>query len=86
MLHSDKKLGDFGIRVYSFFKAMRTKIVMNRDKIHWKDEELPELKNGLLREVTELVEALDTKSAKEIQQECADVANYAFFIYDKLRG
>lgn len=52
----------------------------------WRKKELDELLTGLIDELEELEGALYSKSDEDVRDEALDVANYAFFIYDKLGG
>jgi len=67
----------------SMIKKLNTK--KNSKKKHWKSHTVNELKELLFNEYVELNSSIINKDLIEnIQDECIDVANFAFFIYNNL--
>lgn len=69
-----------------FFDAMLEKIDANQHKGGWHDCTNKYLKKRLYREISELMEALESGDGKQIKMEAADVANFCFFIADVNEG
>lgn len=68
-----------------FSGQMLQKLRENQHKGDWQSMTVIELYAELYGEFTELMEALKKHEPEEIVRECADVANYAMFIADKIR-
>ena len=71
-------------RLKKFLVAMEYKFILHQNKgsFDWKSRD--KLIEELEREIGELKQA---KTKEEVVSECADIANYAFMIADKiLRG
>jgi NTP pyrophosphatase (non-canonical NTP hydrolase) len=60
-------------------------IERKRSLYPWKDFSTAHLLERLFEEFQELVEAADNENVDEIMDECLDVANYAWFIYEQAK-
>lgn len=70
-----------------FASAMQAKLDQNRHKGSWRDDDIWQLYARLMQECGELFEAfLRAGDAREIIEECADVANFALMIADNARA
>lgn len=63
-----------------FVKTMKRKLRRNVHKSHWKYDSQNQLMEKLIAETLELIEAIKLK--KGVEEECADVANFAMMIAD----
>lgn len=70
--------------VQAFTTTMLEKLAENEYKSDYMDESMETLMCSLLREVAELAIALN--DGGDVEEECADVANYAMMIAAKERG
>ena len=75
-----------------FALVQEFKLRQNDHKRHWLEAQLEHLMKRLIDEVSELDEALrwwqadpTRKAADNVLWECADVANFAMFVWDKVR-
>ena len=71
--------------VIAFTQDMEAKLRANDHKNGWADIGLTKLFELLNGEVDELTEALEEDDARNVINECADVANYAMMIADIIR-
>lgn len=69
-----------------FGEVQKTKAMVNMHKQHWSEVSLQELLEGLQREIVELEDSIDHGRVANAQLECADIANYAAMIFDKIRN
>jgi len=73
--------------VMEFARAMEHKLSENKhkgDQEGWRSEGFPFLLHCIDIERRELIESIKQDSLEEGQKECADIANFAMMIYDKL--
>ena len=68
-----------------FHRAQLAKLLENAAKGTWKNESIEDLIKRMEEEVIELKEAVQSGAYTEIVRECADVANFAMFIADRVR-
>jgi NTP pyrophosphatase (non-canonical NTP hydrolase) len=64
-------------------KFERKAIENDRSFTPWNDHELPFLMDRLIEEVTELIDAYKKNDPDNIKDESLDVANFAWFVYEK---
>ena len=72
-----KQLDDFTV-------LMRSKLLLNSHKGGWERLHATEIIKLLKAEIKELEKAIEDEDYKNAAMECADVANYAFMLGDKL--
>ena len=80
-------MNDYGIKARMFIeeclnKFKVTAIQKNRSFEPWEKYSKAHLLRRLVDETTEL---LDARTKEEVMGECLDVANFAWFIYEKMR-
>lgn len=66
-----------------FAERMEAKLAKNDHKGGWNNCELQYLSMRLKQERKELTEAIKSKDAQRIIDECADIANFAMMIADR---
>lgn len=72
----------YALGLNEFDRTMLKKLRTGRGKRSWLDEDTASLLRKLKAEVEELSDALKSGGIQAVQDECADVANFAFFIHD----
>ena len=73
------------IAVDTFAMDMKRKLAKNVHKKHWSEVTLEYLYSRMLEEQAELYCALMSGKARDIIDECDDVANFAMMIADSMR-
>ena len=68
-----------------FHREQVKKLRENADKLHWNTLDFSQLDYNLNAELTELAVELSLKNVDAAIKECADVANAAMMIADKLK-
>ena len=68
----------------NFMIAMRNKLEMNTDKVHWSQCNITFLMEGLDRNFDDLTQALINGDKEDVIKSCADIANYAMMIADNV--
>lgn len=66
--------------VHRLSKVMRRKLAENRHKDHWLTYDPFDVLDNLLREVGELEVEMSSGDLNSIEEECADIANFAAMI------
>lgn len=93
LCEQEKKAVPFsaGVRARAFAgefhgKFMARTVERNRSLTPWRDLEFIELFERLQEETSELYEAAtEKKDMKAVMDECKDVANFAWFMYEQAR-
>jgi len=68
-----------------FAQAMETELIENDHKTGWNQLSPQWIINRIRQETQELETAIkNDKPIREIQSECADIANFAFMLWDNL--
>ncbi len=71
-------------RLNDFTTLMEAKLLLNGHKGGWDRLHATEIIKLMKAEIKELEKALEDADYKNAAMECADVANYAFMLGDKL--
>jgi NTP pyrophosphatase (non-canonical NTP hydrolase) len=79
-----------GVMAHAFIEKCKEKFERkakenNRSVEPWKDKPTAFLCERLMEEFKELIDAADGGDPKAIMDECKDVANFAWFIYEQAR-
>lgn len=68
-----------------FNREQVKKLGENADKSHWRELEITDLLNMLMKEHQELDHAIHHKTTEDAIRKCADVANVAMMLADKIK-
>ena len=73
---------EMDIALGNFVEIMGTKLWDNRHKKTVEEVDIPRMMELLMREVGEFIrQYMEDKTAPNLQEELADIANFAFLIY-----
>nr|WP_319776000.1 hypothetical protein [uncultured Sphaerochaeta sp.] len=82
---SDRTQERIDADISAFVETMRYKLAQNNHKGYWDKSTLLRLANRVKEELDEVVDAILTGTLEDVQNEAADVGNFAMFIHSNAK-